>query len=212
MKRLIITGIMNFLVIISSVFVAFYFLGKTSKELAQFVPNIVTMILQTVVLGLIISYIGLINSYKKKKAFFNSIQAILVEPLKRFNEPNISPVDLDNDNFGNTINLAINNIGNVELDNYHELINILYLQRNAINGLLSIAIQISEVHAWIIYGLICMHTKLIDEIEKIYRNNKIVHYNQIKDKMLFNEGFNGVFKIYLSDCKQFINTEKRIKP
>jgi hypothetical protein len=212
MKRLIITGIIYILVIIGSGFVVFFILGKTNNEFDDFVPNIVTMIFQTIVLGLIISYIGLRRSYKKKTAFFNSIKAILAEPLKRFNEPNISPVDLDNDNFGNTIDIAKKNIGNVELDNYYELINILLLQRNAINGLLSIALQISEVHAWMIHGLICMHTRLIDELDKIHKNNGITHYNQIKDMELFDDGFNGIFEIYLNDCKQFINAEKRIKP
>jgi hypothetical protein len=187
-------------------------LGKTNNKIDDFVPNIVTMIFQTLILGLIIYYIGLISSYKKKKAFYNSIKTILAESLKRFNEPDKETVDLNNDNFEKTIDLAIENIGNVKLNNYYELINILFTQRNAINGLLSIALQISEVHAWMINGLICIHTRLIDELEKIYKNNGITHYNQIKDTEFFDDGFNSVFKIYLSDCKLLINAEKRIKP
>jgi hypothetical protein len=57
-----------------------------------------------------------------------------------------------------------------------------------------------------------MHTRLIDEIEKIYRNNGITHYKQIKDTELFHDGFNGAFEIYLNDCRLFINTEKKIEP
>jgi hypothetical protein len=212
MKKLNTTGIIYFLIASSSLLLGIFIIGKTNVKLEDFVPNIVTMIFQTIVLGLIISFIGLKSSYKKKIAFFNSIKAILAEPLKRFNEPNTNPVDLDNDNLDNTIDLAKKNIGNVPLKNYYELINVLFSQRNAINGLLTIALQISEVHAWMMHGLICIHTRLIDELEKIYKNNGIEHYNQIKNTELFDDGFNDVFEIYLDDCKQFIDTETKITP
>ena len=212
MKRLIMIGIPYILLIIGASFLVVFILGKTSNGLDAFIPNIVAMIFQIIILGLIINLLGQIRSYRKKLLFFDCIKAILAEPLKRFNEPNNEPVDLDNDNFENTIDLALKNIGNVELDKYYELINILFTQRNAISGLLPIALQISEVHAWLTNGLICVYTRLIDELEKIYRNNRITHYNQIKDTELFNDGFNRVFEIYLNDCKLFINAKKRVKP
>jgi hypothetical protein len=212
MKKIVIEIIIFVLLLTGAVFLVAFILGKTGNKFDDFVPNIVTMIFQIIILGLLIYLIEQIKSYRKKRLFFNSIKAILAEPLKRFNEPNNETVDLDNDNFGNTIDLAKKNIRKVELNNYYELINIMLTQRNAINGLLLIALQISEVHAWMINGLICVHTRLIDEIEKIFKNNGIMHYNQIKDKALFDDGFNGIFEIYLNDCKQFLNTEKKIKP
>jgi hypothetical protein len=212
MKKLIRRGIIYSLIVLCSSLLGIFIIGKTNVKLEDYVPNIVTTIFQTIVLGVVISYIGLASSYKKKIAFFNSIKAILAEPLKRFNEPKTSPVDLDNDNLGKTIDLAKKNIGKVGLDNYYELINILLSQRNAINGLLAIALQISELHAWMINGLICVHTRLIDEIKKIYENNGITHYNQIKETVSFKFGFNSVFEIYLDDCEQFINAKKSIKP
>jgi hypothetical protein len=212
MRKLILVSLFSFLIIIGSIFLMIFIIGKTSKELDDFVPNIVTMIFQIIILGLIINWVEQIRTYRKKLLFFNSIKAILAEPLKRFNEPNNETVDLDNDNFVKTIDLAKKNIGNVELINYYELINILLSQRNAINGLLLIALQISETHAWMINGLICVHTRLIDELEKIYKNKEITHYNQINDIVLFDDGFNGIFEIYLNDCRLFINAKRRIKP
>jgi len=212
MRKLILVSLFSFLIIIGSIFLMIFIIGKTSKEWDDFVPNIVTMIFQIIILGLIINWVEQIRTYRKKLLFFNSIKAILAEPLKRFNEPNNETVDLDNDNFVKTIDLAKKNIGNVELINYYELINILLSQRNAINGLLLIALQISEIHAWMINGLICVHTRLIDELEKIYKNKEITHYNQINDIVLFDDGFNGIFEIYLNDCRLFINAKRRIKP
>ena len=156
-----------YLVICIIVFCGILSIQKLSNILfGQLLPNIITLTFQVIILGLFFDLFDKIKKYKYKISLYKSIIAILTESLIRFNEPNGHIVDIDKSDFITAIALAKKNIGTVGIDNYRELINVLYSQRNAINGLLLISLQISEVHYWLITELISTFTKMIDELEK----------------------------------------------
>jgi hypothetical protein len=210
MGCLIKRAILYTLICIIVIFLILIIQDMTNTGFSQLLPNIITVIFQVIILGLFFDFIDRIKKYKIKISLYNSIKAILAEPLVRFNDPNNKSIDLNNNTLEDAISSIKKNIGNVGLDNYYELINILYSQRFAINGLLTIALQISEIHAWLANGLISTFTRLIDELEKIYKNNNLTHYTEIKNVILFEKGFNQVLKIYADNCMVFSNSKKKI--
>jgi len=180
----------------------------TNIQLNQLLPNIITLIFQVIILGLVFDLFDKIKKYKFKISLYNNIIAILTESLIRFNEPNNDKVDIDKSNFIASITLAKKNIGVVGMNNYRELINVLYSQRNAINGLLFLSLQISEVHYWLVTGLISTFTRMIDELEKI--NRFIKHPQTLEKTELLKLGFDRVFEIYLNNCEIFYKSKDKI--
>ena len=213
MYRIIARAII-YLLVCSAVFVIAFFIVSClqiniSITLEALLPNIYTFYFQVILLGIFINTNDRIKKYRAKIDAYNTIKAILIEPIVRFNEPGGKSVDLDKINFDQALLLAEKNIGTVTIKHYHELLNCLSLQRQAYSGLIVLASQISDDHIWIIFNLIGIITRMFDEIQKRCPNR--ANYGQIMNVQLFNLGFNSVFKFYINNCFEFSKAKNKIK-
>ena len=211
MKRLLLRGILYFGIIAFTVIFIICFIYYTKTELNKFIPTTTTLIINVIILGLLFDFLNRVKEYRRKTSNYDVITIILMEPLIRFNEPENENIILNPVDFEKIIETAKKKKGHVFLHHYKVLLYNLYSQRNVNIGLLSFASQISNNHAWLISGLIGTFTKLIEEIEKICRENNIQDYTQINNVNLYDMGFNSLFGIYLDNCMSFSKSKKNIK-
>ena len=209
MKEIIKRAIVYFLICSVLVYALFHILKMTNLAFEEFLPNIVTFIVQVFILGFLFDWFDRYRKYRAKIDSFNTIKAILVEPIIRFNEPDKKDVYVNEDNLEHHLLLAEKNIGTVGINHYQELLNSLDLQRHSSSGLMILASQISNFHVWHVGNLIGTLARMLEEIGKICPTPG--EFQEITNTKHFNWGFNQNFRTYLHNCSLFSQSKKNIK-
>jgi hypothetical protein len=202
--RLLAYGIITVLTIIIMVFLFI----RNSMTFDSILPNIIVGLFQTVILGLIFHSISLINRNQRIIMFNECIKVIIIEPFVRFKSPENNSIDLEKVNYFEILEYFLENISKSSLNNYKEFLNVFYMQKPSVIGLMNIASQIDPVHVWAITCLIATYTKALDELESLLKNNKFDCINDIDNIGVFKMRFHSLIELYARNCLSYMNIKK----
>jgi hypothetical protein len=208
MKKLIERFTLYGITILITIAIVLLLFIKNNMAFDSLLPNIIIGLFQTVILGLIFHSISLVSQHQRKIKLNECIKVIISEPFVRFKDPKNNSIDLEKVNYLETFDYFSKNISKSSLKDYKEFLNIFYMQKMSIIGLINIASQIDHIHSWLINGLITTYTKTLDELELILRNNKFDNINDIDNVLIFKMGFNSLLELYSKNCLSYIKIKK----